>query len=536
MKSNRNTELKSIRAGVVLAILFAAAVLPWGCGEHPSLPTAIETGDNFGANDTSFVRISPDWDAANGYTWTAPSDILVGMDGYLYVVDETEVNGHTNGRVVQLDATGSIIRDDIFATVTDTTGGISGIGQDTKLNLFMVDGTENVYCWNQYAAQTGVEALVQSITLEDVTTGNTYIVDNTAPLYSQLAGVGAESLVVVDYSVTTDPDSLAAILEPYLFFKGYYGASASKTPEYTDVAGGPSSSSLIYLTDKQDDRLISVMALLNRMIFLENGDVFYTYTSMEYGSVVGSGQGQGSANTPTSLVVKGTSSSTQIIFCQTAGNFRVQRLAGVGSTWYYDLSQDGDVTPALLTLDYFSAPMAVAVGESDELGLGLIYVADVNQSRVTSFFANGKFFREVGVQSHLIDLTGGQSLDSVLAVDGETLDEVLNPSLVDFIAVNEFTLELDSLQTLLNGLSGLDISYYDLLDPPVAQNYIASVDTSLFLTAAVDTTVKVYTSILDGPTGVATAKGVVFISDTNNNRILRYIRTDANTYLPDTGE
>ena len=56
-------------------------------------------------------------------------------------------------------------------------------------------------------------------------------------------------------------------------------------------------------------------------------------------------------------------------------------------------------------------------------------------------------------------------------------------------------------------------------------------DLDLFFAA--DTTVEVLFPILDGPKGVATREGVVYIADSGNNRILRFLRSDSNTYLPE---
>ncbi len=519
-----------------LALLLFAGLAFVGCGEHPALPTAIENKvEDFGANDTSFVRISPDWDAANGYTWTNPTDILIGPDGFVYVVDFTEVDGGSNGRVVQLTTTGSVVRNSLFTSVTDTSNGPRGIGQDTKLNLYMVNGTDKIYCWNQYVAQVGVQELVQTITLANPETEDTIRIDNTQPLYLQLGGANTADYIVVDYTSTTEPDSLTPLTAPYLFYVDHtYAVGTLTKPKIVDIAGGAANSNKLYYADEQDDRIVEINVLPSRILLLNNGVTFYAYVGTPSAVAVGAGQGQGSVNSPTSLVTQGGASSTSILFSQTAGNFRVQRVSGAGSNWHFDIAVTEAGEPELLMLDYFDKPMSVAVGERDARGLGLIYVADQAQNRVTAFFPSGFKFREVAIEPEFIDLQAGQSLDDYLAQRGDELDAVLNPDLVDFYAARDTPVSLDSAQSLVSILLSMGISYSDLLDPPVGETYIAPQDTTFDLSVAADSTVKVLWPILDGPAGVATAEGVVYISDTGNNRLLRYIRTDANTYLPKT--
>lgn len=514
--------------------MMVVGLLLTGCGQHPPLPTAIENKvEDFGANDTSFVRLTPDWDAANGYTWTHPADIEIGPDGYMFVVDFSEVDGNTNGHVVQMTTTGSIVRNNLFTSVTDTSNAPRGIGQDTKLNIYMANGTDKLYCWNQYAAQTGVAELVQTVTFEDTATGNTYVVDNSMPLWMQLAALNSNNLVLVDHTFTDDPDSIAKVTNPYLFYTDRtYAVGTLTKPKLVDVAAGAANSNLLFYADEQDDRIVEIYVLPDRLLILDNGIVFYTYVGFYNDVAAGSGQGLGSVNSPTSLVSQGGGSSTSIFFAQTAGNFRVQKITGAGSSWHYDLSVTDAGEPELMKLDYFSKPMSVAVGERDERGLGLIYVADQAQNRVTSFFPNGFKFREVAVEPEFIDLNAGQTLDDFLTQRGDALDEVLNPELMGFVSARMTPVALDSAQSLASVLQSLGIAYTDLIDPPVLQSYIATSDTSLDLSVAVDSTVKVLWPILDAPAGVASAEGVVYISDTGNNRLLRYIRTDANSYLP----
>lgn len=523
------------RPVIILAlVLVVSAISLLGCGEQWPLPTGVENRvEDFGANDTSFVRLTPDWDAAHGYTWTDPGDIQIGGDGNVFIIDHSEVNGHTGGRVVELNSNGTMIHNDLFTSVTDTTDPPLGIGQDSKLNLFMVNGTDQVFAWNQYASQVGIAEVMDSAQVRLVETGDIYTLYGDRPLWTQFLALPEGTYEDVAFFGNDDPAVTALYEQPYVFYTdSSYAIGVTVTPEFVDVAGGNNRSEEIFLADRRDDRIIQVDVRLDKLLITNQGEVIYTYVGDFAGSIIGLGQGQGSVNSPTSLVTQNASGRTSIYFAQTKGNFLVQRITGSGENWNYDISPAGAGTPELQVLEYFGTPSSIAVGEQDTRGLGLIYVADSKQNRVTSFFSGGYRFREVAVEEELVDMLAGESLDDILAETGDALDDVLNPDLVDFVAARPWSVQLDSSESLSSYLLSAGVEFGDLVDPGVPESYVAGEDTLIHLSIATDTTVSVYWPILDSPGGVGTAEGVVYISDSGNNRLLRYVRTDANTYLP----
>ncbi len=521
----------------VAALLAAGLLLLAGCGEHPALPTSVVTRpEDFGASDTTFLRIGPDWDAAAGYTWTRPGDIQMGRDGLLYIVDNSPVGSHTNGRVVQMSRDGSVLRDDLFAAVADTTRPPRGIGQDSKMNLYMVNGDSVVYAWSQMADHFGVSELVQSMTVIYPSSGEQEVIDLTQPLYTYpdlLDSLAQGAAYVVDMTSTTDPDSLAPYSREYVFYRD----SSRPGSEFTDVDGGVDRSGTLFLADQRNDRIISVRVSFSRLLILGDGSAYFTFEGQYLDQVVTFGQGQASTNNPTGLASRSGGTTQEVFFTQTGGNFLVQKVFGGAGTWFFAFTpNEGDPEPQeVLQLGYFSAPTAIAVGESDQLGLGLFYVADSLQNRVAAFYPDGNFFREAAAEEVLVDVGAGDSLGTTLADLGIAFNAGMNPTLEGYVAADSADLAVDSLQSIEEAAGEAGLVFDETLNPDLA-GFVAPADTVISLLVPAAKTVKVLLPILSEPMGVATYEGVVYISDTGNDRILRFRRSDSAGNLPNEGE
>jgi sugar lactone lactonase YvrE len=127
-------------AGMVLALLSA-------CGEKFPLPTppkdavrGIEL-----VSDTVYVQQNPVWGPAQGYTWNAPEDILIGREPLIYVADTG------NDRVVMMDLAGNILGSS--ATIKHPVA----VAQDNRLNLLVVNATNLVFRLDLVAVNHKIE-------------------------------------------------------------------------------------------------------------------------------------------------------------------------------------------------------------------------------------------------------------------------------------------------------------------------------------------------------------------------------------------
>ncbi len=524
---------KSIKIAVFVVI--AACLVLSGCVDTPELPTSLAPDpDDFGANDTSFVRVTPNWDASMGYDWDNPGEIHIARDGYMYVADEKD-----GGRVVRLKLDGSPVAYEFFADVIDNSGRPPiGLGQDSKLNLYMVDGSNLVYARNSLFDAKPVAEVVISFEIVDLrtgdyNTGDRYTIDNTAPIYQQVEDLfnqGVDSIWVDYYSTvtTTDADTLAFFMKEYVFLADTSGEHASA---FTDVDGGPTGEETIYITDQGNDRIAQFGVLPSRILVLDSGEVTYAYGASHLADAVQFGSGQVSTNNPTSVVTTGGSVSTRLYFTQVKGNFLVQRLRPSGTTWQFDIAAAAN-GPQIINLNYFGAPVAIAVGESDQLGLGLFYVADSTQNRVTAFYSGGSTFRHVAAESELIDLEPGQFIEDALADLGIEWFPDLNAELDGYYSSEEVEIQIQAGQTLGEATIDAGHEFLQDLNPNLSPTSVYLDATKVTINIPKATTVAVYSPTLDKPRGVATREGIVYITDSGNNRIVRFSRSDSDSYIP----
>ncbi len=526
----------------IMALIIISAGF-FGCMEKPSLPERTVGGGGgvgFGADDTSFVRISPDWSIDNGYSWDHPGDIQIGRDGLLYVLDQQD-----GGRAVQMSRDGAILKDDLFNDALNDldlnpSGNLPlGIGQDSKLNLFMVNGTPEVYVWNQYNEIGIVEEIVTTLDIRSSDSTTITLDLREKPLWlhlEELADAGITNIIPLGGTTNDTLSSYEQWTKPYVV---YSDTSRSGT-QFTDVDGGVDQTGRIYVSDRNTDRIMTLELRPVDILILENGEQGFTYEAFESYEVVSFGQGQGSTNNPTSIVSTGATGSetASMFFTQANGNFLVQRVLGTGEEWTFNLVAGSGGVPEVLELEYFGYPAAIAVGEGDERGLGLFYVADSLNNRVAAFQPNGFLFRDVASDEILIDLEPGELLQEVLDRDSLEFHSSMNWDLIDYRSVETHCVHLNPGDALAVALELDSLFYEDIFEPDVPVEFIADIDMDICFDFKSATTVKVRFPILNGPTGVGTHEGIVFIADLDsagNGRVLRFQRSDSDAYIPDDG-
>ncbi|MBD3232696.1 MAG: hypothetical protein GF315_03120 [candidate division Zixibacteria bacterium] len=123
--------MRRISVSIFIVIVSFSLIQP-SCGEKPERPTASGGGETE-LGDTLYIPLSPAWDAGNGFDFSSPQDVLVGLDTYIYVADTG------NDRIVRLDAGGTIHA--VYNGIPHPTQ----ISQDELMRLIVVNDTRDVY-------------------------------------------------------------------------------------------------------------------------------------------------------------------------------------------------------------------------------------------------------------------------------------------------------------------------------------------------------------------------------------------------------
>lgn len=317
-----------------------AVILLLSCGEKTPLPDVIVSPDLFGANDTSYVHLTPDWDASfMGYSesFIEPSDIAIGNDGYLFIADKA------NNRVVTLSQAGQVLKYQNLNKIEPVENPL-GLDIDSKLNLVIVNGTNTVYAWNQYINNIGVVAVITGLD----SSGN-YIYDERQSKIDSVLGI---------YPIYIDPDPNAS---------------------FQDVAFGPSADNTVFVTDNGTNRIISLKLVIQTAVKLANNRLHPLFLC-EYDNTVASfGSGAGTVDDPRGITCD---DNGNLYFTQLGGNFLVQKLLNENDvfTSAYVLYED-----PIMDLDRFKGPLDIALGTDNA-----IFVVDAADSgRVSKFYNKG---------------------------------------------------------------------------------------------------------------------------------------------------
>jgi hypothetical protein len=335
--------MKLFGINIILLIVLIA-----GCGDKMPLPSVINSPESFGANDTSYVRLNPDWTASSmGYfpdNPMRPVDITIGVDSYIFIADEN------NDRILTVDQSGDLITHKGLNRIFPVEHPL-GIDIDPKLNLLIVNGTNKIYIWNQFINNYGIEAVAI-----DTTENGEFNFTNDAGII----------------------DSVLGVLPFYI--------DENENSSFQDVAFGPSGDYTVFVTDNANCRILklnlaftAVVDLGTRYIDLLQTRYFPLFSGIYAENIAECGSGAGTVDNPQSITCD---QNGNIYFTQLGGNFLVQKLNKVGNTFTpgYELYKD-----PIMDLNRFLGPQDLALGKDDA-----IFVLDTGDSgKVSKFFNKG---------------------------------------------------------------------------------------------------------------------------------------------------
>jgi hypothetical protein len=334
----------------------------------PSVQSSIES---FGANDTSYIHLNPDWDAATiGYNSPnpmTPTDIAIGDDEYIFVADSA------NGQIITLFKSGILASQQKLNTIKPVPGPI-GIDINAKLNLLIVNGTNIIYCWDQYLNNIGANYFLRGTTADS----NLIFSNDYAKIDSLIRNV-VDSLVSgnrppTDLVFSNDESYLDSISNIHEYF-----VDDDLMSSFQGIAFGPSADNTVFVTDKGNNRIFKLKLIFSGLLVLNNGYPNLTFRAVYDTAIATYGSGAGTVDNPRGIT---TDNDGNVYFTQLGGNFFVQKLEKHGDQYIsaYTLYED-----PIMDLNRFIAPYDIALGESDA-----IFVVDTGDSgRVSKFYNRG---------------------------------------------------------------------------------------------------------------------------------------------------
>ncbi len=383
-----------MRARLLVAALILLLLV--ACGTKLELPTPSNVDTTvFGAGDTSYIRVAPNWDAESGYSFQRPWDILVGADGYVFVVDRG------TGAINVYNRSGEQRLQDQFGndftalqTPVDTDGDpldVLAISQDPYLNLLLTDSSNNVYVWNQYVNNVGIQAVAQRVLFQDVNGSQFWVTE--ADSFGVLLAQGARMR-----NVEWGTDDLEQWLGIRPFWDGDIARDAQNAAthylpatdlHFVSVAANQDLANLCYVADAHTNTIVSMDYRTAALVQTTDGSALFLYHGRINDSVAYQGTGNGTVKAPRGMAMDATGA---LYYAQWGENFGVHKVGGSPS---FDLGFND-----IMDLERFAHPSDVAVDQN-----GLIYVADTEHGLIQQFSSNGQFTYNIGVSRLLIDNT-----------------------------------------------------------------------------------------------------------------------------------
>ncbi len=321
---------------VILLILFLIA----GCGEKMPLPSVLNSPDSFGANDTSYIHLGPDWTASSmGYfpeKRMKPVDITIGDDGYIFIADKN------NDRIITVTQSGELATHQKLDRIFPVESPLS-IDIDSKLNLLIVNGSNTIYVWNQFINFAGINAVAVDTT------------ENGEPDYS----------------------SNAALIDSVLGVHPFY-VDEDENASFQGVTFGPAGDNTVFVTDKTNNRILKLTLIITAAVDLGRYP-YPIFSGLYLENIAEFGSGAGTVDNPGSITCD---SEGNIYFTQLGGNFLVQKLKRVGDNYNaaYTLYED-----PIMDLNRFLGPQDLALGQDDA-----IFVLDsADDGKISKFFNKG---------------------------------------------------------------------------------------------------------------------------------------------------
>ena len=380
-------------------LYFTLFLLMLGCVEKMTLPTSINTNTEFAAGDTTYLLVNPIWDETYGFV--APIEISIAPDGHIFVADSAA------NRIFVLDQSGNVLSgyDDLKNLDIDGNIAISPIDVDVdqKINVYFINGNDQIYRWNHYWNDVGIEAFAIAAVFSNTITGDTIRLGNQNPQWFEILNHPDWIMTSVEWS--NKQTVIDSILGPHVFFDGSWARNTfadlyydSENNSFSGIAATLDSDNYIYAQDYHHNRIIKILLERSQYIKLSNSELVWVHSGTFGQTITAEGTGAGTVNNPLGIDVD---YAGNLYYSQGGEFFAVHKIKPVVTgayTVYQSVFQEG--INEIMDLFRFGAPADIAVDLNQN-----IYVANTAGQEIQVFNSNGKFLKKAGVEEVTVDTT-----------------------------------------------------------------------------------------------------------------------------------
>ncbi len=414
---------------LIIKLILPALCLGWlsGCIDKMNLPSDIISDSQFLAGDTTYLLINPIWGTEMGLE--SPTEISISQDGLIFIADSLaqtvhvfNQSGEAQNGFNALQSIEIIDKDGLLKPVHPI-----DVDVDNRMNVFFIDGSNRIYCWNQFWSLNGIDEYASGATFLTEAGEDTFVFSQTETWSTAINDMEWE---LTDVTWSDSNLIIDSLLSTNVIFDGesadttgdiWYPSTLSSFSGITTLSD---ESMKIYVTDYSNNRILALGLKRSLLIKLSSGEVIWTHDLVYDHTVSEYGTGAGTVNKPDGI---DTDKNGNVYYSQAGDFFNIHKIQPILSGTYPvypSVFQPG--WNDIMDLYRFDSPRDVAVDNNQ-----FVYVANTAEREIQVFDNLGQFFKKAGVEVVTLDT-------SVWIINGT------DSSLVDSIMIEEHKEYLES--------------------------------------------------------------------------------------------
>ena len=428
----------TLRVFFHLALLFG---LLYGCAREDFDLPDLEYGGGFASHEI-YNRVQPDIILPDS---ASASDIYIGANGTVFVA-ETALNRigayDIMGQPLQEHGLGSLMVDSVLSVTVDN-----------MMNLLAVNGTRQVFLWNQLVHTVPVDSIYYDFVLADTTQVDSFLSVDVLTMIDYLDPANTDDPYIMhSVQVAVEPNEI----EPLLAMSVY---ETDQNTHLMDISADPDQPRQFFATDNAQNRIFMFKVEPYALVF--TADILLPHLMLwrilpeQTHHVVEYGTGFGYANKPNRIHVDKDGDFYFSNFSWTGSDFQLHKTMrveqGDGSFAYYPdagfliNSQTNEIRDVFDTLRYEDCWDLTTTANN-------IYVVDRGLQAVQVFSNGGEFITYAGVDIHYTD-------------EGEVYEfgELVDPVSVDYFGGEEVDEDISALLFVLDRGSDRIVRYEKLV-------------------------------------------------------------------------